>query len=122
MIGTPPVVLPQIRAGKLRALSLTTRKSSAIIPGISVGRSGLRPAGCRRLVGIVGARAHAAGRDPHTVRHALKVLGNPQIRERLAREGLEIETSASPQQFAAFNHNEISYWAKVVRESGATAD
>ena len=52
----------------------------------------------------------------------LKVLGSPQIRERLAREGLEIETSASPQQFAAFNHSEIQYWAKVVRESGATAD
>ena len=34
IIGTPPVALPQIRAGKLRALSLTTRKSSAIIPGI----------------------------------------------------------------------------------------
>lgn len=34
IIGTPPVALPQIRAGKLRALSLTTRKSIAIIPGI----------------------------------------------------------------------------------------
>jgi tripartite-type tricarboxylate transporter receptor subunit TctC len=35
---------------------------------------------------------------------------------------LEIETSESPQQFAAFIAREIPFWAKVVRESGATAD
>ena len=40
----------------------------------------------------------------------------------LAREGLEIETSESPQHFAAFIAKEIPFWAKVVRESGATAD
>ena len=47
---------------------------------------------------------------------------NRQIQERLVREGLEIETSASPQQFAAFISKEIPFWAKVVRDSGATAD
>jgi len=46
----------------------------------------------------------------------------PHIRERLAREGLEIETSPSPADFAAFIRKEIPFWAKVVRESGATAD
>ena len=123
MIGTPPVVLPQIRAGKLRALSLTTRKSSAIIPGIP----GAEEAGLPGYdVGGWWGLWAPARTPPGVIRTlfdtTLKVLGNPQIRERLAREGLEIETSASPQQFAAFNHSEIAYWAKVVRESGATAD
>ena len=67
------------------------------------------------------ARAPAAAiRTLHEA--TLKVLANPQIRERFAREGLEIETSASPQEFAAFIAREIPFWAKVVRESGATAD
>ena len=48
--------------------------------------------------------------------------GNRQIQERLAREGLEIETSAPLQQFAAFISKEIPFWAKVVRDSGVTAD
>jgi tripartite-type tricarboxylate transporter receptor subunit TctC len=123
LIGTPPVALPQIRAGKLRALSLTTRRSSAIIPGIpgaeEAGLPGYDVGGWWGLW----APAHT----PPAVVGALfdvtrKVLGNPQIQERLAREGLEIETSGSPQEFAAFIHKEIPFWAKVVKESGATTD
>ena len=52
----------------------------------------------------------------------LLVEDDKPFRERLAREGLEIETSPSPQDFAAFIRKEIPFWAKVVRESGATAD
>ena len=123
IIGTPPVALPQIRAGRLRALSLTTAKSSPIIPGIpgteEAGLSGYDVGGWWGL--------WAPARTPPPVIRkffdaALAVLATPHIKERLAREGLEIETSASPQQFAAFIHKEIPFWAKVVRESGATAD
>lgn len=123
IIGTPPVVLPQIRAGRLRALSLTTRRNSAIIPGIP----GTEEAGLPGydVGGWWGLWAPARTR-PEVIRKlfdaALKVLATPHIQERLAREGLEIETSASPQQFAAFINKEIPYWARVVRESGATAD
>jgi len=123
IIGTPPVALPQIRAGKLRALSLTTRKSSAIIPGIpgaeEAGLAGYDVGGWWGL--------WAPARTPPAVINRLfdmarKVLGSPPVQERLAREGLEIETSGSPQEFAAFIHTEIPYWAKVVKESKATAD
>jgi tripartite-type tricarboxylate transporter receptor subunit TctC len=51
-----------------------------------------------------------------------KVFADPQIQERLAREGLEIETSNSSAEFASFIHREIPLWAKVVKASGATAD
>jgi len=53
---------------------------------------------------------------------ARKVLASPQIQERLAREGLEIETSKLAREFAAFIHAEIPFWANVVKQSGATAD
>jgi tripartite-type tricarboxylate transporter receptor subunit TctC len=53
---------------------------------------------------------------------SVAVLQMPHINERLAREGLEVDTSASPQEFAAFVRREIPFWAKVVKESGATAD
>jgi tripartite-type tricarboxylate transporter receptor subunit TctC len=123
MIGTPPVALPQIRAGRLRALSLTSSKSSAVIPGIpgaeEAGLPGYDVGGWWGLW----APAHTPSAVISRVFDiARKVLGNPQIKERLAREGLEVETSASPQEFAAFIHAEIPFWAKVVRASGATAD
>jgi tripartite-type tricarboxylate transporter receptor subunit TctC len=123
IIATPPVALPQIRGGRLRALSLTTRKSSPIIPGIpgaeEAGLPGYDVGGWWGL--------WTPARTPPTVVRKLydtaqKVLATPQIRERLAREGLDIETSASSQDFAAFIHKEIPFWAKVVRDSGATAD
>jgi tripartite-type tricarboxylate transporter receptor subunit TctC len=123
IIGTPPVALPQIRAGKLRALSLTTRRSSAVIPGIpgaeEAGLPGFDVGGWWGLWAPARTPPATIGRLFDITR---KVFANPQIQERLAREGLEIEVSGSPQEFAAFIHKEIPYWAKVVKESGATAN
>jgi tripartite-type tricarboxylate transporter receptor subunit TctC len=123
IIGTPPVALPQIRAGKLRALSLTTRKSSAIIPGIpgaeEAGLAGYDVGGWWGLWAPAHTPPAVIGKLFDMAR---KVLGSPHIHERLAHEGLEIETSGSPQEFAAFIHTEIPFWAKVVKESKATAD
>jgi len=123
IIGTPPVALPQIRAGKLRALSLTSSKSSAVIPGIpGAEEAGLPGYDVGGWWGI-----WTPARTPADVSRALfdivrKVFADPQIQERLAREGLEIETSNSSAEFASFIHREIPLWAKVVKASGATAD
>jgi tripartite-type tricarboxylate transporter receptor subunit TctC len=123
IIATPPVGLPAIRAGRLRALSLTTRKSSPIIPGIPGAEEAGLPG--YDVGGWWGLWTPARTPSP-AIRKlfdaTLKTLSRPQIQERFAREGLEIETSESPQQFAAFIAREIPFWAKVVRESGATAD
>ena len=123
IIGTPPVALPQIRTGRLRALSLTTRKNSPIIPGIpgteEAGLPGYDVGGWWGLWAPARTSPAVIGRLFDTTH---KVFGNPRIQERLAREGLEIETSPSSQDFAAFIRREIPFWAKVVRESGATAD
>ncbi len=123
IIATPPVALPQIRTGRLRALSLTTRKNSPIIPGVpgteEAGLPGYDVGGWWGLWAPARTPPAVVNRLFYTT---LKVFGNAQIRERLAREGLEIETSPSPQDFAAFIRKEIPFWAKVVRESGATAD
>ena len=123
IIATPPVGLPMIRAGRLRALSLTTAKSTPIIPGIpGAAEAGL---GGFDVGGWWGLWAPA--RTPAAVVKRLydanvTVLHLPHIKERLAREGLEVETSQSPQEFAAYIRKEIPFGAKVVKESGAVAD
>jgi tripartite-type tricarboxylate transporter receptor subunit TctC len=123
IIATPPVGLPMIRAGRLRALSLTTAKNSPIIPGIpGAAEAGLPGFDIGGWWGL-----WAPARTPAPVVKKLfdtsvAVLQIPHIKERLAREGLEVETSASPQEFAMFVHKEIPFWTKVVKVSGATAD
>jgi tripartite-type tricarboxylate transporter receptor subunit TctC len=123
IIATPPVALPQVRAGRLRALSLTTRKSSPIIPGIPGAEEAGLPG--YDVGGWWGLWAPARTPPPAIQKlydAALKAIAKPQIQERFAREGLEVDTSTSPQQFAMFIGKEIPFWSKVVRESGATAD
>ena len=123
IIATPPVGLPMIRAGRLRALSLTTAKNSPIIPGIpgavEAGLAGFDIGGWWGLWAPARTPGPAVKKLFDT---SVAVLRMPHIKERLAREGLEVETSASPQEFAAFVRKEIPFWAKVVKESGATAD
>ena len=123
LIGTPPVALPQIRAGKLKALSLTTARASVVIPGVP----GAAEAGVANydVGGWWGLWAPAQTPVPAIRRlheAVLSVLKKPEIAERLAREGLEIEISRTPAEFGAFVRKEIPYWAKVVKDSGATAD
>jgi tripartite-type tricarboxylate transporter receptor subunit TctC len=123
IIATPPVALPQVRAGRLRALSLTTRKSSPIIPGIPGAEEAGLPG--YDVGGWWGLWAPARTPPPAIQKlydAALKAIAKPQTQERFAREGLELDTSTSPQQFAMFIGKEIPFWSKVVRESGATAD
>jgi tripartite-type tricarboxylate transporter receptor subunit TctC len=123
IIATPPVGLPAIRAGRLRALSLTTRKSSPIIPGIpGAEEAGLPGYDVGGWWGLWTPARTPSAAIRKLFDATLKTLSRPQIQERFAREGLEIEASESPQQFAAFIAREIPFWAKVVRESGATAD
>jgi tripartite-type tricarboxylate transporter receptor subunit TctC len=123
MIGTTPVVLPQIRAGKLVPLALITRAASPMVPGVP----GMEDAGVPgmdlgswwgiwappKLRPEVKARLYAA---------LTKVMRLPQVAEKLAREAMEPEISASPQEFAAFVRKDHASYEAIVRASGAKAD
>lgn len=57
-------------------------------------------------------------RRSHLSSNALRVLGLPDVRERLLSQGME-PVSNTPEQFATYINSEISQWAKVVKASGA---
>jgi len=123
IIATPPVVLPQVRDGRLRALCLTSRAASPVIPGIpgagEAGLPGLDIAGWyglwapARLPGALRARSFAA---------LNAALADPAVRARLAGDGMQPVPSASPEAFAAFIAQQMPFWADVVKAAGATAD
>lgn len=123
LIGTPPVALPQVRGGRLVALCLTTRQASPAIPGVpgteDAGLPALDVGGWWGLWGPAGLPAPIRLRLFETM---TRIVAQPAITERLAQEGLQALTSASPEEFDSFITREIPFWAEVVRTAGATIE
>jgi len=115
-------VIPHVRAGKLRALAVTTPKRSSMAPDVptmsEAGVAGydvttwyglLVPAGTPREIV---ARLHDA---------AVSAMAHPAVKQRFSKTDLE-PTTTTPEQFGAYVRGEISKWAKVIRESGIQVD
>jgi tripartite-type tricarboxylate transporter receptor subunit TctC len=122
MFNNPITSLPHIKAGKLRALAVSTARRFSGLPDVpTVAESGL--AGFD--VGFwLGALAPAG--TPRAVINKLnaemvKILRLPDVVERLAALGVEI-VGNTPEEFARIIKADVLKWGKVVRDSGAKAD
>src|SRR2546422_7507383 len=123
MIGTTPVVLPQIRAGKLVPLALITRAASPMVPGVpGMEEAGVPGKDLGSWWGIwAPPRVRPEGKQ-RLYTSITKVMRLPQVAETLAREAMEPEISASPEDFAAFVRKDHASYEPIVRASGAKAD
>jgi tripartite-type tricarboxylate transporter receptor subunit TctC len=112
----------QIRAGKARALAVSSAKRVPDFPEVptfaELGYPELTASIWFSLSGPAGLPAEIVNRLNAEVRRALQL---PDVRERLRPEGIEAG-DLDPQQFTAFLASELKRWAPVVRASGATAD
>ena len=118
-----PEALPHIRSGKLRALGVTTRERSSVIPDVvPIAEQGFSDFDVRAWFGMVAPAG--TPREIVSRYHAeiVKAIGSPEVKARFANVGLDPVTSASPDQFAGFIRAEIIKWAPVVKASGAKAD
>lgn len=123
IFGTSPVVLPQVRAGRIRALAITTQKRSGAIPGIM----GMQEAGLAGYDISFSFGLYAlAGTPPEVVRKlfnaTVKVLQRPDMRDKLATQGMDPAPSASPEDFRLMNQKQAPLWARLIAESGARVD
>ena len=108
--------LPHVRAGRIKALGLSVPQRSPLAPEIV-------PLAEQGLTGFNVSPWFAlftrAGTPQPVIRkiHAetLKVMGSPDVSERLQSQGLKIETG-SPQELARYVESEIARWAKVIKE------
>jgi tripartite-type tricarboxylate transporter receptor subunit TctC len=117
MAGNMPQLLPQVRAGRLRALGVTTAHRAAAAPDI--------PAIAEGLPGFESVQWYGLFAPAHTPREiierlnkeTLAMLQTAQVRERLAADGAEI-VGSTPEAFAAFYLADLAKWAKVVKAAG----
>ncbi len=122
MFYHPAAVLPQIRAGKLRALGASSTKRSAAAPEVpSISE---QVPGEFDLVAWFMLYAPAATPAPVLAKlrdAAAQVMANTDVVAKLGAQGLELRTM-KPDELAAFGRAEISKWSELVKRSGAQID
>jgi tripartite-type tricarboxylate transporter receptor subunit TctC len=116
MIDAGTVLLPQIRAGKLRALAVTGAKRDPQLPDVptvrELGVAGMESVGFQGLVGPAGLPRDVVERLADALARA---LANPDVRARFAGAGVEVHP-LGPAEFAAFVVAENEKWARLVNE------
>jgi tripartite-type tricarboxylate transporter receptor subunit TctC len=122
MFATSPTVTGFIKAGRMRPLVVSMRKASPSIPGIPGSEEAGVPFESTFWFGLYAP----AGTPMEVVRRlhaaAAKGLAKPEIRERIAQQGMDASPSASPEAFAAEIAAEVPSIEAAIRASGAKVD
>ena len=110
--------LPQVRAGKLRALAVSTAQRSPFAPELpTVAEAGVPGYEFSGWFGIFAPAATPKEIVNKIAAASVKAVQSPDLRERLSQQGFMAVTSG-PEQFAAFFRGEVAKWARVVKEGG----
>lgn len=117
-----PAVLPQVKAGKLRALAVTSARRSPLAPDIpTVAEQGFAQFDATAWIGLLAPAplpAAVAGRIAGETQRAMQL---PEVRTLLGRQGFDV-VGSRPEEFAAFIRSERAKWTTVVKATGARAE
>ena len=118
MFSSMVAIIPHIKTGRLRALAVTGRRRSPLLPEVpTLEESGLRGYEAGSWYGILAP----AGTPPQIVAklnaEIVQALQQPAIRERLAAEGAEA-IGGTPGEFAAHINAELARVGKILRDGG----
>jgi tripartite-type tricarboxylate transporter receptor subunit TctC len=122
MFATSASVIPYMKAGRLRALAVTTAQRSPSVPELpTMSEAGLPGFEATTWHGVVVPAATPSAIVLRMNQEINAVLKEKDLSERLAGLGAEILTG-SPRDFQDYIAREIPKWSKVVKDSGAKAD
>jgi tripartite-type tricarboxylate transporter receptor subunit TctC len=119
MFATTSVAAPLVRAGKLRAIAVTSPQRLAALPGVpTLAESGLGDIELREWEGLV-----APAGTPRLIidqwnQALFQVLADPALRNKLADLGMSVAQANRPEEFAQLVRQELVHWGKFVRASG----
>jgi tripartite-type tricarboxylate transporter receptor subunit TctC len=121
VFATAASAVPQIKAGKIKGIAVTTAKRSGLMPELpTISEAGLKGYEANNWYGIV---VPAKTPKPIVARlnaEVAKILNMPDIKQFLFNMGLDV-APGTPETFGAYIRSERAKWAKVVKASGAKA-
>jgi tripartite-type tricarboxylate transporter receptor subunit TctC len=118
-----PTVISQIKEGKLKALAVTSRERSPLLPQLpTLQESGVKDYEVNTWFGFVAP----AGTPPEVIArlHAAlaKAVALPAIREKLASQGFDLVPTQPPSALTRVLRDDLEKWPAVIKASGAKVD
>jgi len=122
MFGSTPSVLPHVKAGKLKALGVSSKTRSQFAPDVpSVDEAGVPGYDVTVWFGVL----TVAGTPPDIVKRLntemVKILTSADVKERISKSGVDV-VAGSPDHVSGVLKSEVARWAKVIQEANIKAD
>jgi tripartite-type tricarboxylate transporter receptor subunit TctC len=122
MFDNMPSALPHAKAGKLRALAVTSMRRSAAFPDVpTMDEEGLKGFDATSWFGLLAPAGTPKDIVAKLNKAAVASLATAEMKERLAANGAD-PVGNTPAEFATFIKAENEKWAKIVKASGARVD
>jgi len=118
MFAPAQTVMSHMKGGKLKALATTGEKRATTLPELpTVAESGVPGYAAVGWFGLLAPAATPKAIVAQVSRDANRVLGEREVRERMAAMGAE-PAGNSPEEFAGFIRADQAKWSKLMREAG----
>ena len=117
-----PNVIAHVKAGRLRALAVSSPKRSALVPDLpTVDEAGVPGYRMQVWFGVVAPAATPKDVLAKLNAEINRIISMPEVRDRFAQSGVEV-TGGSPETFGALIKDQVEVWGKVVRDANIKAD
>jgi tripartite-type tricarboxylate transporter receptor subunit TctC len=122
MFSNMLTAMPHVRAGKLRAIALSSPKRSPQVPDLpTIAESGVPGFSAVPWYGVLGPAGLPGPILTKLNSEIGRALASPDMQQRFVAQGVDLQAS-TPEQFAALIKTELVKWRKVVRDAGAKVD
>ena len=114
--------MPQIKAGKLRALSITSAKRSPLLPDVpTLQEGGVKDADVYSWQAVAGPHGMPADVKKKLQTEIASILNEPATKAKLLDLGFEMVLN-TPEEFGKFQATEYARWQKLIRDRKISAD
>ena len=114
--GTSPSVLPQAGGGRLRAIAVSTRERSPLVPDLpGMREQGLPEYNIEFWYGMFVPAGTPPAIQKKIYDATVAAMQQPSVKAALAREGTEVSVSGSPEQFGNFLTEDGKFWVNLVK-------
>ena len=122
MFDNTPNVLPHVRAGKLKALAVSSKQRTALAPEIpTVDEAGVPGYDVGVWFGVLTVAGTPRDVVQRLNTEMVKILTSAEVKERFGKMGVEV-VAGTPEHFSKFLNGEVARWAKVVQDARIKAD